>query len=211
MRNFDLLRDDVKELWDKYIRHEFVVKMKEGTLPLDNFKYYMIQDSKYVNIMLKSLLNASSKAPLNKITNILNAIFNTRDKGLEVEKEISEKLNIDDSIIENTGYNLVNYAYTRHLYYYSTVSWDHFLASWAPCMIGYSFVGKFVKGSPNEIYDLWASFYGSKDYEKRVEAIIDALDDIKLNDEIKNVFRNSVNFEIMFWDAALRKDPTIFK
>ncbi|AFZ70344.1 putative transcription activator [Caldisphaera lagunensis DSM 15908] len=211
MSNFDILRDDVKDLWDKYIRHEFVIKMKEGTLPLDSFKYYMIQDTKYVNIMLKSLLNASSKAPLNKITNILNAIFNTRDKGLEIEKEILEKLNIDDAAIENTGYNLVNYAYTRHLYYNSTIGWDYFLASWAPCMIGYSFVGKFVKGSPNEIYDLWASFYGSKDYENRVETIIDALDDIKLNDGIKNVFRNSVNFEIMFWEAALRKDPTIFK
>jgi thiaminase len=121
LSNFDVLRNSVGDLWEKYIRHEFVIKMKEGTLPLDSFKYYMIQDSKYVNVMLKSLLNASSKAPLDKITNILNSIFNTRDKGLEVEKEVFRELNIDEAIINEIGYNLVNYAYTRHLYYYSSV------------------------------------------------------------------------------------------
>ncbi|MGC8572736.1 MAG: TenA family transcriptional regulator [Caldisphaera sp.] len=210
MSNFDILRNSVGDLWEKYIKHDFVVKMKDGTLPLDSFKYYMIQDSKYVNIMLKSLLNASSKAPLNIITNILNSIFNTRDRGLEVEKEVFKELNIDESIIDSVGYNLVNYAYTRHLYYYSNIGWEQFLAAWTPCMVGYSFIGKFVKGSSNKVYNLWASFYGSDEYEKRVEVILDSLESIKLNDELKDIFRNSVNFEILFWEASLRKDPTIF-
>jgi thiaminase len=211
LSNFDVLRNSVGDLWEKYIRHEFVIKMKEGTLPLDSFKYYMIQDSKYVNVMLKSLLNASSKAPLDKITNILNSIFNTRDKGLEVEKEVFRELNIDEAIINEIGYNLVNYAYTRHLYYYSSVGWEEFLAAWTPCMVGYRFIGEFVKGSPDKVYNLWASFYGSDEYGKRVEVILDSLESIKINEELKNIFKNSVNFEIFFWESALRKDPTIFK
>ncbi|MDP8002687.1 MAG: TenA family transcriptional regulator [Caldisphaera sp.] len=208
MKNSEVLRESVGDLWDNYIRHKFVLDMKEGTLPLDNFKYFMIQDSKYVNIMLRSLLNASSKGPLSDVINILNAIFGSRDKGLEAESEILSKLGIDESTINNTGYNLINYAYTRHLFYYSNLGWDYFLAAWTPCMWGYIFVGKIVKDSPNEIYKTWASFYASKDYENRVKVILDALNSIKINNTLKEIFKDSVNFEIMFWDASLRKDPT---
>ena len=37
-------REDIQKPWKQYTRHEFVRKMADGSLPIDNFKYYMIQD-----------------------------------------------------------------------------------------------------------------------------------------------------------------------
>lgn len=37
-------REDIQGPWKQYTEHEFVQKMARGTLPIENFKYYMIQD-----------------------------------------------------------------------------------------------------------------------------------------------------------------------
>lgn len=208
--NAEKLRESVGELWEKYVRHDFVKRMKEGTLPLENFRYYLIQDSKYVRVMLRSLLNASSKGPIEQVSKILLRVFQTRDRGNEVHSYLLRQLKVTEREIQETGYSLVNYAYTRHLFYYSNLSWRHFLAAWAPCMWGYMEVGDFVLGSPNPLYNKWAEFYASQDYKMRVEAIIEALDSLEIDDGLLKVFRDSVNFEIMFWDSSLRMDPTPF-
>jgi thiaminase len=39
-----LEREDVQGSWRDYTEHDFVVRMGDGTLPVENFKYYLIQD-----------------------------------------------------------------------------------------------------------------------------------------------------------------------
>ena len=204
----DKLKENNKELWERYVKHDFVVKMRNGTLNLENFRYYLIQDSKYVKIMLKSLIKASSLGPIEQTSKILTKIFQTRDKGVEVHSFLLDKLGITEKEIEKTGYSLVNYAYTRHLYYYSTIGWAEFLAAWAPCMWGYYEIGKYVIDTSNNIYKKWAEFYASDEYKSRIDIILDSLNSIDYKEELNTIFRDSINFEIMFWESALRNDET---
>lgn len=39
-----LNRDDVQTPWREYTEHDFVQRIGDGTLPLDRFKNYLIQD-----------------------------------------------------------------------------------------------------------------------------------------------------------------------
>ena len=41
-------RPDVKDIWRQYTEHDFVNKMADGTLPIEQFKYYLIQDYLYL-------------------------------------------------------------------------------------------------------------------------------------------------------------------
>ncbi len=204
-----LLRD-TEELWKKYVRHEFVVRMREGNLPLDVFRYYLIQDSKYVEEMLRALLLASSKGPVNDVVKVLSSVFGSRDKGMENSRRLYSLLNISKEEIEKTGYNLINYAYTRHLHYYASRSWEEFLVAVTPCMLGYSEIGDYVVESKNEVFKLWASFYASEDYKRRVYAILDSLDNVVIDDKTLKIFERSVRFEIGFWDSSLIKDQTVY-
>jgi thiaminase len=210
MKTSEILREKVRELWEKYVKHEFVKQMRDGTLPLESFRYYLIQDSKYVEVMLKSLMRASSFAPTNQATKVLSSILSTRDKGMEVHNYLLDKLNITHEEIMRTGYNLANYVYTRHLYYYSTKGWKEFLSAWSPCMWGYYEVGKFVIDSPNQLYSIWAKFYASEDYKRRVDAILEALNSYEFNENLLKPFSASVRFEILFWDYSLRREETPF-
>lgn len=46
--DYVLERDDVKGVWKKHIHHPFVKKLGANTLPLESFKYYLIQDYLYL-------------------------------------------------------------------------------------------------------------------------------------------------------------------
>lgn len=39
---------DVAPVWDEFINHPFVLAMGDGTLPLESFKQYLIQDYLYL-------------------------------------------------------------------------------------------------------------------------------------------------------------------
>jgi len=208
--NVENLIESVGELWNRYVKHEFVLKMRDGSLPLDIFRYYLIQDGKYVEDMLMALLIASSKGPIDKVTKILNLVFSALNKGLEIHSKLYSELSISKDEIVKTRYNLINYAYTRHLYFYANLDWNKFLVAWTPCMFGYSIIGDYVVESPHQLYKTWASFYASNEYKKRVEAILHALNEVNITEGLLSIFVDSVRFEIGFWEASLRKDPMVY-
>jgi thiaminase len=43
-----LEREDVQKVWKEFTHHEFVEKMGDGTLPVERFKFYMVQDYLYL-------------------------------------------------------------------------------------------------------------------------------------------------------------------
>ena len=52
----------VKELWPQYLRHPFVTQMAEGTLPVEKFRYYMLQDYLYLRDYVKIFAAIIQKA-----------------------------------------------------------------------------------------------------------------------------------------------------
>jgi thiaminase len=50
-----LEREDVQQVWKEFTQHEFVERMGDGTLPVERFKFYMVQDYLYlVSFTIKS-------------------------------------------------------------------------------------------------------------------------------------------------------------
>jgi hydroxymethylpyrimidine/phosphomethylpyrimidine kinase len=43
-----LEREDVQQVWKEFTHHEFVETMGDGTLPVERFKHYMVQDYLYL-------------------------------------------------------------------------------------------------------------------------------------------------------------------
>ncbi|KAI5248127.1 hypothetical protein E4T43_01625 [Aureobasidium subglaciale] len=44
-----LEREDVQQVWKEFTQHDFVEKMGDGTLPVERFKFYMVQDYLYLS------------------------------------------------------------------------------------------------------------------------------------------------------------------
>ena len=209
-RASEVLRQSAGDMWNQYVRSGFVGMLYDGTLPRDVFRYYLIQDSKYVAEMQRAVIRAASQAPLQEAVKVLLAVFANPERGAEIHSKLFSELNISEAEVGSTGMNLTNYAYTRHLNYYASLGWPQFLAAWAPCMWGYSEVGSYVASSRDPLYRAWGDFYASDDYNSRVRALLEVLDNYNVTPEMQRAFVNSVRFEISFWESALRKEPTIY-
>lgn len=52
------MRPDVAPVWHRFVNHPFVLAMGNGTLPLESFKGYLIQDYLYLVSRGSSLRSA---------------------------------------------------------------------------------------------------------------------------------------------------------
>lgn len=55
-----LSRADVKPVWDEFVYHPFVMGLGDGTLPLESFKGYIIQDYLYLVSPFSSYVSSIS-------------------------------------------------------------------------------------------------------------------------------------------------------
>lgn len=54
-----LSRPDVKAVWNKFVNHPFVMAMGDGSLPIESFKGYIVQDYLYLVRELPQLLSVA--------------------------------------------------------------------------------------------------------------------------------------------------------
>ncbi|MCH1770271.1 MULTISPECIES: thiaminase II [Metallosphaera] len=191
--------------------HPFIRGLVDGSLPMESFQHYIVQDALYLKEFGKVLLMASVKAENNEqrvnfLTHVLDSI------------RVEEGLH--SSFLRKWGINLeaqemspVNRAYTSFLLSVGYSSpFPEVLAAVLPCYWIYMHVGKsLVKlGSPVEEYRRWINTYGGEEYEKGVTWAISQLDkldvDARTEKQMMENFRLASIYEYMFWDSAYRKE-----
>jgi len=63
LTNISELKTAHSDLWDRATNHPFVNELGDGTLPIEKFRRYFIQDYVFVNDLSKTLGIAEAKAP----------------------------------------------------------------------------------------------------------------------------------------------------
>ena len=57
------LRAEAKPIWDRIFAHPFLSQIKDGTLPLEKFRYYLAQDYLYLEGFARCVAMAMAKSP----------------------------------------------------------------------------------------------------------------------------------------------------
>ncbi|MCS7146041.1 MAG: thiaminase II [Nitrososphaerota archaeon] len=205
----------VSDVYDAILRHPFITGLKDGSLNMETFKEYIIQDALYLSRFSRAVAAVGVKAPDDD--SALTLISAARD-ALSVERAslhdfLLSEWGIESRDLEKVQISPVNQAYTDFLI--ASVHERSFLtglASVLPCFWVYLEVGKRLleKGSPVETYSRWISTYSSLDYEQAVKKII-ALTDSHAEracepelEEASLYFRLSTIYEYLFWDSIYR-------
>ncbi|MFQ9389570.1 MAG: hypothetical protein ACLR1V_12925 [Coprococcus sp.] len=63
MKLTEILYEDVKEIWDGYLKHPFVSGIGDGSLSLERFRFYMLQDYLYLYGLCQSLCSGYRQVP----------------------------------------------------------------------------------------------------------------------------------------------------
>ncbi|MFN7106517.1 MAG: thiaminase II [Pyrobaculum sp.] len=203
------LRRGVGGLWEKILRHPFVVELYAGVLPLEKFRYYLLQDYFYLVNFAKALSLAAAKAPgVGEMKMALGLAYGTvTGEMANYERLLGEAgLSVEQAVA--TEPNWVNRAYMSFLL--STCALGDFyvcMAAVAPCFWTYLDIAErhreALRQNKVELYVKWASTYLTHEYRALVEEVKKVLAVAEAR-RLLPYFRTAAEYELEFWDAAYR-------
>ncbi len=213
-RSREELRKQSKDVWEAIFRHPFIREVGEGTLPMESFRYFIVQDYLYLQDFARALLLAGSKAH-NQDT--LKMFAEHAAGCVEVEKALhrglARRIGLTPKNLETAKRGPVTEAYTRHLLSVTRGgSLAEAVAAVLPCYWIYWEVGKRLNRKPPKVpvYREWVATYASDVYGRLVKQQLRLVDELGAKcprDEKARMaahFHQSSRYEYLFWDAAYR-------
>ncbi|KAK6610674.1 thiamine biosynthesis protein (thi-4) [Botrytis cinerea] len=215
-------RPDVKGAWRDHTEHAFVKGLGDGTLPLESFKYYLIQDYLYLVQFARANALASYKAKTMEGIAASAGIVSHIHREMALHINYCEGFGMTKAEIEACEESQVDFdsieiactAYTRYvLDIGQSEDWLALQISMAPCLIGYGEIAKRLHADPKtkregNIYWKWIENYVADDFTEAVKvgsALIEkhaSLQSPNRIEELVKIFVHATKMETGFWDMG---------
>jgi thiaminase/transcriptional activator TenA len=201
-------------IWESYYDHPFVKGIADGTLPVEKFQFYMIQDHKYLmqyaKVFALGVIKATSESDMRLFSDLITATLDTENA---VHQSYLGKLGITREMIDNTPMCLNNESYTNYMI---SISFKEGLAELATavlaCSWSYKLIGDHMEKIPGSLdhpfYRHWIETYTSQAFRDCNDVMIDFVDRLTegyTEQQLKNldhIITNCSIYEDQFWDMA---------
>ncbi|CAI4031085.1 Aminopyrimidine aminohydrolase [Nitrospira tepida] len=208
------LRKLAEPIWKAQLRHPFVVALGNGTLPERKFRYYILQDARFLSDLARVFAAGAQRAP-------------DSESALRFTKLSEETIVVERSLHESYGKQWkmtatqmtsvpmapTNYAYTRHMLAVAAAGSACEIAVVAlPCAWIYCVVGQHLlkQGPPKKShpYRNWLMLYASPEFaevQRWMRAKVDQWAKTAGREErrrMEEAFVISSRYEWMFWEMA---------
>ena len=108
------LRAETQPIWDRIFTHPFLREIKDGTLPLEKFRYYLTQDYQYLEGFARAVAMALAKAPDSELLEVLShRVLTPVERPLH--HELLAEAGVSMADIEAIGRSPTNTAYVNHM------------------------------------------------------------------------------------------------
>ena len=212
------LRREAAPIWDREKRHPFVLGVGDGTLPIENFRYYMRQDYLFLVDFCRAISMAVAKATeVEDMAWFARLLHETLNTEMSLHVGFCEDFGITERELKDTEASPTTLAYTRHLVEIGYAGGVGRIASAIlPCSWGYCEVGQMLhdRGLPGDqpLYARWIEMYSSPAFARLADWLRSFLDRAALaageseREAMSDAFLVSSRYEYMFWDAAYRME-----
>jgi thiaminase/transcriptional activator TenA len=206
----------VKPTYEKILPHPFLRGLVDGSLSIDNFRFYVVQDSHYLHGFSRAVALTGARARSPEETVLFTS---SASNAIAVEQALHsvflEEHGVDRSTVARTPATPTTTAYVNFvLCHASTGSFGEAVSAVLACYWIYAEVGTqlIARGSSNERYQRWIDTYASDEYRGTVAAVLDVVD--RLGSEagphertrMQELFAAGCRYEWLFWDAAWRRE-----
>ena len=212
----DRLAAAARPIWERQLAHPFVRALCDGSLPRENFEFYIRQDARYLDEFAKTFAFAATKtADQAEMHSFGERLLHTLAVERALHQEFGRRFGLTPAEMGRTPMAPTNYAYTRHLLHVAaTGTLADLLAAILPCAWVYAEVGRHITatlGGPpaaDHPYADWIATYSSPEFEEvgawlraRLNERAAGLPEPDLT-RLEDLFLTSSRYEYMFWDMA---------
>lgn len=203
----------IQPLFQEILEMPFIQELKEGTLPLEKFQFYMLQDAKYLEHYGRALAALGSKAADNKMA---LDFFEFGKNALVVESALHEAYFEQFGLQAHQEITIEPICHHYIHFLKSTVAFDPIEVATAailPCFWIYKEVGDHIletQNSSNNPYKNWIDTYSGDEFAEGVKLAITYTDAMAENATAEKrklmleAFKTASKLEFMFWDAAYK-------
>ena len=210
----DRLREAAAPIWDACLRHPFVTGIGDGSLPVEKFQYYLLQDYLYLfdyaRVFALGVVKARDMALMQTFTANLDAILGGE---MEIHRAYMKELGITQAQVSAVRPALDNLSYTNYMLSVAhTGGPAEIVAAILACSWRYAEIGQALAAVPgakeHPFYGQWVRGYASEDYAATNQALIELMNTLTAGageDQLAyltEVFVNCSRYELGFWDMA---------
>ena len=214
MRLSESLRREAEPVWRRIIEHPFVVELYTGTLSVEKFKYYLLQDYNYLLTLARVFAIVASKADLDVAARALEIARADATVELENYRRLLERLGLTLEDAVRAEPSPTNVGYMSYMVSIASLGSPlEGLVVTLPCFWSYLEIARRhedkLASNPNEVYVEWARAYLSSEYERLVEELRELVDGLYQGvgyEDLKRIFLTASRYEWMFWDMAYRME-----
>ncbi len=218
MKWTDKAWEAIDSLVDSIFQMPFVEMLRDGSLPIEKFQFYMLQDAKYLEHFGRVLAYIGSKCAANE--QALD-FFDFGKNALIVEKALHENYFTQFGVAKDTPIQIEPVCHHYIHFLKSTAAFEPLevaMAAVLPCFWIYQVVGDKLyatqSGSGNP-YAAWIDTYSGEDFAASVTMAKSYVDQIAqqssaaVRDQMLTAFITASRLEFLFWEAAYKQHTWI--
>ena len=206
------LRQEAASIWGDIMEHPFLLELQRGTLPVESFRYYVIQDYHYMEGFGRVVSIALSKAPdTEAIRQLARRVTTPVERPLH--SRMFELLGVTEEEAEAAAQSPTNLAYVNHMLTAASMGGvGEAAAAILPCPWSYHEIGQQLQPSPHPVYGHWVDAYSSGILEESTAAWRELVDRFgaeggpAVRAAMRDAFLASSRYEHMFWSMAYSRE-----
>lgn len=213
------MREAARPIWDRCLSHPFVTGIGGGTLPVEKFQYFMLQDYLYLfdyaRVFALGVVKARDAALMRTFAQNVDAILGGE---MNIHRAYMERLGITEEQVLAVKPALDNLSYTHYMLSVAERGGPmEITAAILACSWSYAEIGQALAGIPgaadHPFYGEWIRGYASEDYGATNQALMDLMDRLTAGAPeaelkyLEEIFVNCSRYELAFWDMAWELRP----
>ena len=208
------LHDAAASIWEACRKHPFVTGIGDGTLAVEKFQHFMLQDYLYLfdyaRVFALGVVKARDPELMRTFAANVDAILGGE---MKIHRAYMKRLGITEEQVFAVKPALDNLSYTNYmLSVASSGSPMEIVASILACSWSYAEIGQALATIPgaaeHPFYGEWIQGYSSEEYAATNQALIELMDSLAANATeeqiayLTEVFVNCSRYELGFWDMS---------
>lgn len=208
------LHDAATPVWEACLRHPFVTGIGDGTLDMEKFRYFMLQDYLYLfdyaRVFALGVVKARDPELMRVFAANVDAILGGE---MKIHRAYMKRLDITEEQVFAVKPALANLSYTNYMLSVAQTGGPmEIVASILACSWSYAEIGQALAAIPgaaeHPFYGEWIRGYASEEYAATNQALIELMDSLAADagEEqlayLTDVFVNCSRYELGFWDMA---------
>ena len=208
------LHEAAAPIWQACLNHPFVTGIGDGSLPVEKFRHFMLQDYLYLfdyaRVFALGVVKARDPDLMRTFAQNVDAILGGE---MKIHRAYMKRLGITEEQVFQVKPALDNLSYTNYMLAVANAGGPmEIVAAILACSWSYAEIGQALAARPgaaeHPFYGEWIRGYASEEYAATNQALIQLMDRLAADAteeqiaHLTDIFVNCSRYELGFWDMS---------